>query len=98
MLTREIVWPGASNEEIELAVRGGKRVIFFFLYDFLNDSHSTNDIILQPPIPEILEDNPASVLLVELMQHCWNEAPSQRPSFKDISAKLDPLLNDSALL
>jgi len=32
MLTREIVWPGASNEDIELAVRDGKRVTFFFLF------------------------------------------------------------------
>ena len=34
MLTREIVWPGASNEEIELAVRGGKRVIIIIFFFF----------------------------------------------------------------
>jgi len=29
MLTREIVWPGASNDDIEVSVRSGNRVLFF---------------------------------------------------------------------
>jgi len=31
MLTRQIVWPGASNDDIEVAVRSGNRVHFLFI-------------------------------------------------------------------
>ena len=46
----------------------------------------------RPFIPAIDENNPAAVILVELMRVCWHDQPSIRPSFTQIYNKLISLL------
>ena len=95
MLTREIVWPGASNDDIEVAVRSGNRVLFIFiefLLTYENQKFYNKTKFFQPPIPEFSEDEEDVILLIELMQKCWNKEPIERPSFHDITQKLNTTL------
>ena len=78
--TKSDVWSFAITLW-EILTRGGRPYVGILnLYQFLKNGHR-----LQIP-----PDTPKEI--VDLMQCCWNENPSHRPSFADIVQYLDSLI------
>jgi len=50
----------------------------------------------RPPLPQ-QESEGVHTGILTLMKQCWNEEPSERPSFNDIARKLK-VVNDGRLL
>jgi len=50
----------------------------------------------RPPLPQ-QESEGVHPGILTLMKQCWNEEPSERPSFNDIARKLK-VVNDGRLL